>query len=147
MGKLSRFAIVEFMKSFRLSELKLLGIAAAIGGSIPVFFFASYIIFGDIHEGGHALACIARGGNVGGFGGWLHGVLPFRNPPSTDCSIKPYPALLWAAGPLTSIVEWVTSAFIVTILLNGATVEPPPLRRFLWELLGIFWGWWCMWGS
>ena len=106
MGKLLRFAIVEFMKSSRPSALKLFGIGAAIIVSIPVFNIASMIIFGDIHEGGHALACIARGGNVGGFQAWLHGVLPFRNPPSTDCSIKPYPALMWAAGPLTSIVEW-----------------------------------------
>jgi hypothetical protein len=133
------------MKSFRPSELKPLVLAAAIGGSIPVFFFASYIIFGDIHEGGHALACLALGGNVGGFRAWLHGVLPFRNPPGTDCSIKPYSALVWAAGPLTSIVEWVTIAFIVNILLNCATIEPSSRRRFLWSLLSVFWVWWCLW--
>jgi len=128
------------MNSSRLFEFKLLVMAAVIGVSIAVFFFASEIIFGDIHEAGHALACVALGGNVDGFRTWLHGVLPFRNPPSTDCSIKPYPALVWAAGPMTSIAEWFTNALILTNLLNVPGQNPARASLLMgsaWHLLGL----------
>ena len=46
---------------------------------------------------------------------------------------------------MASIAGWLTGAVIVTFLLNGATVKPTPLRRFLWGLLSIFWVWWCVW--
>src|ERR1700722_807080 len=78
-----------------------------------------YIFTGDIHEGGHALACIALGGNVKGLQVWLHDVLPFHNPPFTDCSLKPLPAVLWAAGVLASITAWSAGALIVGLLLKG----------------------------
>src|SRR5712691_2240353 len=97
----------DFMKS-RLWDL--LRFAAAWSLFLVIFLFVTYPIFGDIHEGGHALACMALGGNVGGFRAWLHHVLPFANPPSTNCSIKPFPAAMWAAGPLTSIITWFTTA-------------------------------------
>jgi hypothetical protein len=35
--------------------------------AVALFLASIYVIFGDIHESGHALACFARGGNVGGF--------------------------------------------------------------------------------
>lgn len=110
----------------------LMGILIAL--LVPV----SYIIFGDIHEGGHALACLARGGHVGGFGGWLRGILPFANPPATNCSIKPIPAPVWAAGALASIVNWFASAFIVILLLDAAIIKPALLCR-------VFWGCWSFW--
>lgn len=91
-----------------------------------------------IHEGGHALACIARGGNVGGFRAWLHGVLSFANPPSTNCSIKPIPAAVSAAGPLTSIVAWFTSALIVTLLLNRVFIK----RGFWRSVCRACWSFW-----
>jgi hypothetical protein len=113
--------------------LALMGISTVI-----IVAPVSYIIFGDIHEGGHALACVARGGHVGGFGGWLHGVLPFTFHPGTHCSIKPYPAPVWAAGALTSIINWLASAFIVTLLLDAAIIKP----ALPWR---VFWGCWSLW--
>ena len=98
----------------------------------------SYIIYGDIHEGGHALACLIRGGHVGGFGGWVRGILPFANPPATNCSIKPIPAPVWAAGALASIVNWFASAFIVILLLDAPIIKP----ALLWR---VFWGCWSFW--
>jgi hypothetical protein len=95
-----------------------------MGISIVLFVPISYIIFGDIHEGGHALACLARGGHVGGFGGWLRGILPLANRPATNCSIDPIPAPVWAAGALTSIISWFASAFIVILLLDAAIIKP-----------------------
>jgi hypothetical protein len=110
-----------------------------MGMSIVGIVIVSYIIFGDIHEGGHALACMARGGHVvGGFPGWLRGVMPYTSHPATDCSIKPFPAPVWAAGALTSIINWFTTAFIVSLLLDAAIIKP----GLLW---GVFWGCWSLW--
>jgi hypothetical protein len=107
-----------------------------------LLFFASFyttcIIVADIHEAGHARACIALGGNVGGFKAWLHGVLPFANPPSTNCSIKPFPALVWAAGPVTSIIAWSTSALIVALLLRFAFFKRGPWGSILWACWSLW---------
>jgi len=89
-----------------------------------------------IHEAGHARACIALGGNVGGFGHWLRGVLVTN--PSTDCSIKPFPAGVWGAGPVISIVAWFVSALTIIALLNRAVIKRGVCGSILW-------GWWCFW--
>jgi len=102
------------------------------GLSIFSVVLVSYIIFGDIHEGGHALACIARGGHVGGFSGWLHGVMPYTNHPATNCSIKPFPTPVWAAGALASIINWLTSALVVSLLLDAAIIKPALLWKVFW---------------
>ena len=109
-----------------LSELSLVFIA------VGLFARSSCVIFGDIHESGHALACFALGGNVGGFTNWMHGVLPFTNAPATRCSIKPYPALVWAGGPLASIIEWLVSATVLTLLLNASMIKPGRWRSVFW---------------
>ena len=105
------------------------------GVSIVIFVPVSYIIFGDIHEGGHALACMARGGHVGGFGGWMHGILPFANPPGTHCSIKPKTDSSSDLGCRSTgrIVNWFANAFIVTVLLNGVIIKPALLWRVFWS--------------
>jgi hypothetical protein len=78
------------------------------------------------------LARTARGGNVGGVSAWLHGVLQFANPPSTHCSIKPIPASVWAARPLTSIIAWFTSTLIVALLLKVAFITRGPWGSVCW---------------
>jgi hypothetical protein len=88
-----------------------------------------------VHEAGHARACIALGGNVGGFGHWLRDIFATL---STHCSIKPYPATVWAAGPLTSIVVWFISAIVITALLNRSAIKRGLCGSTLW-------GWWCWW--
>jgi hypothetical protein len=107
------------------------------GVAIATIIAASYIIFGDIHEGGHALACVARGGHVGGFDGWMHGVLPFSSHPGTHCSIESSPAPIWAAGALTSIIAWFTSAFIFVFLLDAAVIKPALLYRVFWAVWSL----------
>lgn len=62
-------------------------------GLIVFLIVSMFITFGIgslIHEGGHARACIALGGNVGGFRHWLRGAWTLA--PATDCSIKPLPS-------------------------------------------------------
>jgi hypothetical protein len=111
-----------------------------MGMSIAIFVPVSYIIFGDIHEGGHALACLARGGHVGGFGGWLRGILPFANPPATNYSIKPIPAPVWAAGALTSIV----SGSPARSLSSSCSMPPSLNRRFCAGPSGGCWSFWFL---
>jgi hypothetical protein len=67
--------------------LDMLRFAAAWSLFLVIFLFVTYPMFGDIHEAGHALACMALCGNVGGLKSWLRGILPFANPPRTNCSI------------------------------------------------------------
>ncbi len=98
------------MKLIRLSELGE-PVAYALAA------IATYIVFGDIHETGHALACEAIGGNVGGLWHWVHGILPFTLSPATGCTIT-NAASAWAAGPLTSIAAWLAGAVAVRILLK-----------------------------
>src|SRR5271170_6908688 len=92
--------------------------------AMVLFLPSSFVIFGDLHESGHALACFAEGGNVGGFTKWLHGVLPFTMAPATHCSIQPFPALVWACGPLASIMEWLISAIVIKRLLDAGIIKP-----------------------
>jgi hypothetical protein len=98
--------------------------------------FITYIIADVVHEAGHACACIGLRGNVGGFSHWLRGALTIQ--PSTDCSIKPFPPIVWAAGPLTSIVAWFASALVVLPLLNHSVVERGICSA-------IVWGRWSFW--
>jgi hypothetical protein len=108
--------------------------------AIVLFFFvsryAAWIVTAIIHEAGHARACIALGGNVGGFEHWLHTVWTIG--PGTDCSIKPYPLIFLVAGPVISIVAWLASALIVTSLIDRAIVSRGICRS-------IIWGWWSWW--
>jgi len=117
-----------------LAELALVFIA------VGLFALSSCVIFGDIHESGHALACFALGGDVGGFTSWLHGVLPFTNHPATRCSIKPFPALVWAGGPLASITEWLVSAMVLTLLLNASIIKPSHWGNVFWWI----WSFWFL---
>jgi hypothetical protein len=107
---------------------------------LTVFFIVSmFIAFGVgslIHEGGHARACIALGGNVGGFWHWLRGAWSLA--PTTDCSIKPIPPLVWAAGDVTSIVVWFGSVLVAARLLDHALIKRG-------SLASIVWGWWSGW--
>ena len=98
--------------------------------------FVTWSITGFIHEAGHARACIALGGNGGSFSHWLHGIWSLT--PSTDCSIKPFPPIVWAAGPLTSIVAWFASALIVVLLLKRDIAKGGAYSSMLW-------GWWSLW--
>jgi len=107
---------------------------------LSVFFIVSMLIaFGIgslIHEGGHAGACIALGGNVGGFWHWLRGAWSLA--PATDCSIKPIPPLAWAAGDVTSIIAWFASVLVAARLVDHAII-----KRSL--LACTVWGWWSGW--
>ena len=110
-----------------------------IVGLASFFIISMLIAFGIeslMHEGGHARACIALGGNVGGFRHWLRGAWSLA--PATDCSIKPVPPVVWAAGDVTSIIAWFASVLIAAQLLDRAIV-----KRGL--LASIFWGWWSAW--
>jgi hypothetical protein len=71
----------------------------------------------------------------------LHSALPFVINPSTNCSIKPFPAALWAAGPITNIIAWFTSALIVTLLLKAAFIKRGPWGSMVWGC----WSFWYLW--
>jgi hypothetical protein len=119
------------MKLIRLSEL---GEPAAYA----LAAIATYIVFGDLHETGHASVCVAIGGSVGGLRHWVHGILPFTLSPATGCTIT-NAASAWAAGPLTSIGAWLAGALAVSILLKRVVRE----RTLI--CVHAFWIFWSMW--
>jgi hypothetical protein len=103
---------------------------------LGVLMFITFGIVILIREGGHASACIALGGNVGGFRHWLRGV--WSQAPATDCSIKPYPPFVWAGGDIATIVGWFASVVILTLLLNRTIIKRG-------TYISILWAWWSFW--
>jgi len=87
-----------------------------------------------VHEGSHAIACHALGGNIGGFRHWLYTADPLSNHTGTDCSIKPYPPILWIAGPLGTNFCWLSSLFFVWLITRHSP------KRGAWK--SIIWAGW-----
>jgi hypothetical protein len=105
--------------------------------ALALVFIVSWIPTAFFHEAGHACACIALGGNVGGLWYWLrHGVLSF--PANTDCSLKPFPPLVWAGGDIATIISWFVSVPTLAVLLNREIV-----KRGM--SVSVLWGYWSFW--
>jgi hypothetical protein len=62
--------------------------------------------------------------------------LPFTSRPVTHCSIKPYPALVWAGGPVASIIEWLISAVVIKRLLDAGKRRSGTLVKLEGGLIG-----------
>jgi hypothetical protein len=101
----------------------------------------AFILVAVIHESGHALACKLCGGNVGGLGSWLRGVI--THAPVTNCSIKPPPASDWAAGPIMSIAAWFVSALVVGLGVKSASKLSVPFR-LVWWWCWVCWSYWFL---
>jgi hypothetical protein len=51
---------------------------------------------------------------------------------------KPYRPPVWAGGPLASIIEWLVSAVVLTLLLNASIIKPSR-RGNVFEWIWSFW--------